>query len=76
MSKNKENTEGQQVVEGGTPTPFDDLLKNGTAILTAQNREELAELVNEIPAETKYMAGAIGKTPEGTFTLRVDLIKE
>jgi hypothetical protein len=60
--------------EDKQPTVYDDLLKNGTAILTAKTREELAEMVNDIPADCSYIAGAVGFNPEtGAFTLRVDI---
>lgn len=52
------------------------LKEKGTTVLTAKTREELAEMVNGIPAEVKYGAGAVGKNQEtGEFTLRLDLIK-
>lgn len=52
------------------------LKEKGTAIITAKTRENLAEMVNGIPAEVKYGAGAVGKNQEtGEFTLRLDLIK-
>jgi hypothetical protein len=52
-----------------------ELLKNGTAVLTANTREELAEMINNIPADCRYMAGAVGRTKNnGTYTLRVDII--
>ena len=58
------------------PAYIDELLTNGTAILTAKTRDELAEMVNDIPADCKYGAGAIGKNYEtGVFTLQVDLVK-
>ena len=68
MSKTKpENTQ---------PSPYDELLKNGTATLEAPTREALAELVDNIPAECKYSVGAIGRKGDGSaYTLRVDLIK-
>ena len=59
------------------PTVYDDLLKNGTAILEASTREELADLVNLIPAECKYMAGAVGRKADGSaYTLQVDIVKQ
>lgn len=89
MSKNKteevvndpivdESSEQQQeTVESGTPAFIDELLKNGTAILEASTREELAELVNLIPAECKYMAGAVGRKADGSaYTLQVDIVKQ
>ena len=55
---------------------FDDLLKNGKAVLTASTRDELAEMLNDIPADCKYMVGAVGRSHDGsTYSLRIDLIK-
>ncbi len=54
---------------------IDELQKNGTAILTAKTREELAEMVNDIPSDIHYAAGAVGYNPEtGDFSLRIDII--
>ena len=58
------------------PKYIDELLKNGTAVLSAKTRDELAEMVNEIPADCKYAVGAVGRSQDGcTYTLRVDIIK-
>ena len=66
--KTTETTETQQ------PAFVEELLKNGTAVLTAKTREELAEMVNEIPANVKYGVGAVGFNPDaGVFTIRVDI---
>jgi hypothetical protein len=66
--KTTETTETQQ------PAFVEELLKNGTAVLTAKTRDELAEMVNDIPADVRYAAGAVGHNPEtGVFTLRVDI---
>ena len=63
--------------ENKQPTVYDDLLKNGTAILEASTREELADMVNLIPAECKYMAGAVGRKADGSaYTLQVDIVKQ
>ena len=65
MSK-KTNTEQPAFVE--------ELLKNSTTILTAKSRDELAEMVNDIPADCSYGAGAVGFNPEtGDFSLRLDI---
>jgi hypothetical protein len=77
MSKNA--TEEQQqpppTVKSGSPAYVDELLKNGTAILTAKTRDELAEMVNEIPADVHYGAGAVGFNHEtGAFVLRVNIL--
>ena len=69
MSKKKQLTEEPQ-----QPSYVGDLLLNGTTVLTAKTRDELAEMVNEIPANVKYAAGAVGYNPDkGVFTLRVDI---
>lgn len=71
MSKKATDEEQQQ------PAYVEELLKNGTAILTAKTRDELAEMVNDIPANVRYGAGAAGYNPEtGAFTLRVDIIND
>lgn len=58
------------------PSVYDELLKNGTAVLEAPTREALAEMVNDIPAETKYCVGAVGRKQDGSaYTLRVDIVK-
>lgn len=69
MSKKATEEKQQQ------PAYVEELLKNGTAILTAKTREELAGMVNDIPANVRYGAGAAGYNPEtGAFTLRVDIV--
>jgi hypothetical protein len=56
------------------PAHVAELLKNGTAVLTAMTRDELAEMVNDIPANVKYGVGAVGFNQDaGVFTLRVDI---
>lgn len=66
--KTTDTTETQQ------PAFVEELLKNGTAVLTAKTREELAEMVDNIPAECHYGAGAVGKNPDtGLFSLRIDI---
>ena len=77
MSKNATEEQQQQTptAKSGSPAFVEELLKNGTTILTAKTRDELAEMVNEIPADVHYGAGAVGFNPEtGAFTLRVDIL--
>ena len=58
------------------PTYVEELLKNGTAVLSAKSRDELAEMVNDIPADVRYAVGAVGRKQDGSaYTLRVDIIK-
>ena len=57
------------------PAYVEELLKNGTAVLSAKSRDELAEMVNTIPADCKYAVGAVGRSQDGcTYTIRVDKI--
>ena len=57
------------------PSVYDDLLKNGTAIIEAPTKEALAELVDNIPADCKYCVGAMGRKQDGSaYTIRVDKI--
>ena len=73
MSK---KTEATQKSENSQPAYVGDLLLNGTTIIEAHTREELAEMVNEIPADCKYAVGAVGRKQDGSaYTLRVDIIK-
>ena len=72
--KTTETVVSDSVADTQQPAYIDDLLKNGTAILTAKTRDELAEMVNDIPADCGYMAGAVGFNPEtGDFSLRLDI---
>ena len=67
--KTNETTETKQ------PDYVAELLLNGTVTLTANTREELAEMVDNIPAECHYGAGAVGKDREtGVFSLRLDIM--
>ena len=79
MSKKNETAlDGSSVEspkENKQPTVYDDLLKNGTAILEAPTREALAELVDNIPADCKYAVGAVGRKGDGSaYTIQVDIV--
>ena len=68
MSKKPTKNETEQ------PTFVEELLKNGTVIITAKTRDELAEMVNNIPADVHYGAGAVGFNHEtATYSLRLDI---
>ena len=75
MSKKATQTSEQvETAEIEQSSVYDDLLKNGTAIIEAPTREALAELIDNIPADCKYSVGAVGQNPvTGVFSLRVDL---
>lgn len=70
MSKKDDDTKIQE------PSWVEELLKNGTTVLEAKTRDELAEMVNDIPADCKYSVGAVGRKADGSaYTLRVDVLK-
>jgi hypothetical protein len=74
MNKTKEKIIDEQNQEQNQPAYVAELLLNGTVTLTAQSREKLTEMVDNIPAECHYGAGAVGRHPEtGEYSLRVDL---
>ncbi len=77
MSKKATQTSEQvETVEIAQPSVYDDLLKNGTAILESPTREALAELVDNIPADCKYAVGAVGRKGDGSaYTIQVDIVK-
>jgi hypothetical protein len=76
MSKTKA-TQTSDAVADSQPPYIAELLLNGTVTLTAKTREELAEMVNDIPADCKYGAGAVGRLLDGSgYVLQVDLIKD
>lgn len=61
---------------GTEADPYAELLQNGKAILSAKSLEELEEMINNIPADSKYIVGAIGRScDKSTFTIQVDLVK-
>lgn len=70
-------TETQQpATKSGQPAYIDELLTNGTVVLQAKTPQEIAEMVNNIPANTKYISGAVGRTRDGIYTLRIDIVNE
>ena len=76
MSKTKEKVIEEQNAQAQEKQPAHvaELLLNGTVTLTASSREELAAMVNDIPADCSYGAGAVGRHPEtGEYSLRIDL---
>lgn len=58
------------------PSYIQELLDKGHVILRASSRDEFAEMIDQIPAQTRYAAGAVGRnTLTGLFELRIDLVK-
>ena len=80
MSKSKKDEVVADPVAETTeqqPSPYDELLKNGTSILEAPTREALVELIDNIPADCKYAAGAVGCKGDGSaYTIRIDIVNE
>jgi hypothetical protein len=86
MSKKQEEVGGeQQTIVDVTETPVQEpatepafvgeLLLNGTVTLQAKTRDELAEMIDNIPAETRYSVGAIGyDSMTRTYSLQVDIV--
>ena len=70
MSKTTKNEDA----EAKMPIFLDELKEKGTVTLTATSREELADMVADIPADIRYGAGAVGKTVEGVYSLRLDIV--
>lgn len=57
------------------PSYIQELLERGHVILRAASRDEFAEMIDQIPAQTRYAAGAVGRnTLTGLFELRIDLV--
>ena len=70
MSKKTDKRADQQQPEFVTA-----LLEKGTTTLSAPTRDALADMVDDLPAECKYMVGAVGRTQDGSaYTLQVDII--
>ena len=70
-------TETQQpATKSGQPAYIEELLTNGTVVLQARTPQEIAEMVNNIPANTKYISGAVGRTRDGIYTLRIDIVND
>ena len=72
MTKKKNQTEQQAAIQ---PDYVADLLKNGTTTLTAPTREELAEMLDQIPADVRIGTGAVGQNRDtGLFSNRIDIL--
>jgi len=61
--------------DSSQPAYVSDLLLNGTTVLEANTRDELAAMIDDMPADIRYSVGAVGRTDKGTYTLRVDIMK-
>ena len=76
MSKKNDTpaVDGSLVSPEQQPAFMKELLETGTTILTAKTSDELAKMVNNIPADVHYGAGAVGFNHEtATYSLRLDI---
>ena len=70
MGKKKANAKEEQ------PGYVTYLLEHGSVILRSDIRDGFGEMINQIPANIRYAAGAVGRnTLTGLFELRIDLVK-
>lgn len=83
MTENEKQTQQpatateQKPAKGGAPDFMKELQDKGSVVLTAPSRDELSALVNDIPADVHYGAGAVGYNyDKGEYTLRIDLINK
>lgn len=73
MGKKTSKKESNQQ-ERKQPAFVEELLKNGTVTIATPIREEIDTMLNEIPTDVKYMAGAVGFNHDmGVFSLRLDI---
>ena len=71
----------QSVVDGSpvnnTPAYVKELLEKGVVVLSGRSREELAEMLDNIPADCSYYAGCITKSYDtGLYRLQVNRKEE
>ena len=83
MTENEKQTQQpepateQKPAKGGAPDFMKELQDKGFVVLTAQSRDELSAVVNDIPADVHYGAGAVGYNyDKGEYTLRIDLVNK
>ena len=71
----------QSVVDGSpinnAPAYVKELLEKGVVVLSGRSREELAEMLDNIPADCSYYAGCITKSYDtGLYRLQVNRKEE
>ena len=78
---NEQNTQQpiveQSVVDGSpvnnAPAYVKELLEKGVAVLSGRTREELSEMLDNIPADCSYYAGCITKSYDtGLYRIQVN----
>ena len=59
------------------PAYVKELLEKGVAVLSGRSREELAEMLDNIPADCSYYAGCITKSYDtGLYRIQVNRTEE
>ena len=59
------------------PAYVKELLEKGVVVLSGRSREELAEMLDNIPADCSYYAGCITKSYDtGLYRIQVNLKEE
>ena len=67
----------QQHLESGQPAFVKELQEKGVAVLSGRSREELGEMLDNIPANCSYYAGCITKSYDtGLYRIQVNLKEE
>ena len=76
MKKTTKTEAPQEQQAASQPDYVAALLKNGTTTLTATTRDELGDMLDQIPADVRVGAGAVGQNRDtGLFSIRIDIIK-
>ena len=67
----------QQPVESGQPAFVKELQEKGVAVLSGRSREELGEMLDNIPADLPYYTGAVAfYYDKGLYRLQVNRKEE
>lgn len=61
MKKNKTAEEAAPAAAPAKNPIIEQLEQSGSATISAQSREELAEILDDLPADVSYAAGAVGQ---------------
>ena len=78
MSTMSRRTKKETVVDGSAvnekPAYVKELLEKGAVVLTGRTPDELAEMVDNIPADCSYSSGAVTKyLDKGLYRIQINL---
>ena len=75
MTKNNGTEKPKKQPAKKTPAFVEELLKNGTTTIKAQHRDELDNMLSDIPDNVRYYTGAVARESEtGIYVLRLDIV--